>query len=269
MAGKKVLVTGSGTGIGREVALEFAREGARVALHYTHSEKGAASAVQEILADGGEAAAFKADFASMEDVRQLGNQAFEFLGGIDVLVNNAGISFNLPFEEVTSDQFDLLYNVNVRGPFFLTQAAVALMEEQGGVVINTSSVHAYEGMVEHSIYAGTKGAIVAYTRQLAVELAPRGVRVNAIAPGAIVVDNYFKADPDFDVEGTARTIPCGFIGLPLDIARAAIFLASDDARFIIGQTIIVDGGTTSWMPFTEGFRGRIKGQFGTGYVPGF
>jgi NAD(P)-dependent dehydrogenase (short-subunit alcohol dehydrogenase family) len=268
MAGKKVLVTGSGTGIGREVALEFGREGAEVVLHYSHSKAGAASAVEELHQHGVRAAVFQADFAQVEEVRRLGRQTLEFLGGLDALINNAGITMNRPFEKVEPEQFDRLYHVNVRAPFFLTQALLPALVESQGAVINLSSVHAFEGYPEHSVYAGTKGALVAYTRELAIELALKGVRVNAIAPGSVVVENHYKAMPDLDLEAGGRNIPCGFVGVPLDIARVAVFLASADARYIVGQTLIVDGGTTSWMPFSDAFRQPMGVQFGRGYVPG-
>ena len=268
MQGKRALITGAGTGIGREVALEFAREGAVVALHYAHSADGAESAVAEIEGAGGQAAAFKADFTDVNAVTQLANHAVEFLGGLDVLINNAGITMNLPFEEVTPEQFDTLYNVNIRAQFFLTQATLSQLIESQGIVINLTSIHAFEAYPEHSVYAGTKGAIVAYTRELSIELAVKGVRVNAIAPGAVEVENHYKVVPDYDPKANGQMIPCGFEGVPLDIARVAVFLASDDARYIVGQTLIVDGGTTSWMPFNDDFRKRGDVRFGKGYVPG-
>ena len=155
MDGMRVLVTGSGTGIGKGIALEFAREGAVVALHYSHSAAGAREAVQEILAAGGKASAFAADFSKRDEVRGLAGEALSFLGDIDVLVNNAGISLTFPFERVTGEQFDLLYAVNVGAPFFLTQALLPrLRESKNPSVINLSSVHAYEGAPEHSVYAG-------------------------------------------------------------------------------------------------------------------
>jgi len=269
MAEKLVLVTGSGTGIGREVALEFAREGAAVALHYAHSAEGAMSAVEEIRRGGGKATAIRADLNHVEEARRLAKEAVEFLGGLDVLVNNAGITMNLPFEKVAPEQFDTLYRVNVRAQFFLTQAALpAMLGRGGGAIVNLTSIHAFEGHTEHSVYAGTKGAIVAYTRALAIELAPKGIRVNAIAPGAVPVESHARAAPGSDPKAVGKFIPVGFAGEPVDIAKVAVFLASDDARYILGQTLIVDGGTTSWMPFSDAFRRPMDAQFGRGYVPG-
>ena len=269
MEGKRVLVTGSGTGIGRGVALEFAREGAAVVLHYAHSEAGAASALDEIRRDGGTAEVFQADLADIEQVRALASQAIDFLGGLDVLVNNAGITMNKPFLQVTPEQFDTLYDVNIRGMYFLTQAAVPTMIEQGsGAVINLTSVHAFAGMTEHTIYAGTKAAIVGFTRVLALELATKGVRVNAIAPGWILVENHLKVLGEFDQQSAGSTIPAGVIGAPNDIGKLALFLASDESRYIVGQTLVIDGGMLAIMPLSGDFREPRQEQWGQGYVPG-
>ena len=135
MKDKRVLVTGSGTGIGREIGLEFAREGASVVFHYAHSEDGAASAVKEARQIGSRAEVFRADFNDVASVKNLAEQSIEFLGGLDILVNNAGITMNLPFEKVTPEQFDTLYNVNIRSMFFLTQATLSSLLESNGVVI--------------------------------------------------------------------------------------------------------------------------------------
>jgi len=268
MQHKRVLVTGAGTGIGRGIALELARRGCRVAVHYSHSAAGAEATVADIVAHGGDARCFRADFTQVDQVQGLAAAAMEYLGGLDVLVNNAGITANIPFERVTPEQFDTLYGVNIRAMFFLTQKLVPALEKSAGCVVNITSIHAYEGMREHTVYAGTKGAIVAFTRTLAIELAPRGIRVNGLAPGCVHVENYSKAIPDFTPETAGRSIPAGFCGTPADIGRVVAFLASDDARYILGQVLVVDGGTTSWMPFHEGFAGPLTNTFGTGYVPG-
>jgi len=272
LAGKKALVTGSGTGIGREVALEFARQGAAVVLHYAHAEAGAGSAVEEIRALGRRAAVFQADFDRVDEVQRLAGQALEFLGQVDCLVNNAGITFNQPFASVTPEQFDRMFHVNVRAQYFLLQAVAAdMLQHGGGSVCNLTSVHGLQGAPEHSVYAGTKGAIIAYTRALAVELAHKGIRVNAIAPGCVPVENYRKAMPDFDSgrsEQWIDLIPLGRAGTPLDIARLAGFLCSDDAAFIVGQTIVADGGTVALMSLISDFRHTSTARFGTGYLPG-
>lgn len=268
-AAKRVLVTGAGTGIGRGIALAFARHGATVALHYSHSVAGAKATMEEVIAVGGKGGLFAADFAIPSDVVRLAQEATAFLGGIDILVNNAGITMTVPFEDVTIEQFDILCSVNVRAPFFLTQQVLpALRESTSASVINISSIHAFEGRRDYSAYAATRGAIVSFTRQLAIELAPEGIRVNSIAPGSIEVENHYKAVPDLDIVQAGKSIPAGFVGQPADIGDVAVFLASEEARYVVGQTIIVDGGTTSWMPFSEDFLTASAGTHGHGYVPG-
>src|SRR4051812_25919108 len=230
MAGKRVLVTGAGTGIGKGVALEFAKEGATVALHYVHDGEDIEASLAAIQAVGGKVLALKADFRDLKQARKMVGDALDFLGGIDVLVNNAGITMNKPFLEVTEEQFDTLYDVNVRGMFFITQAAVVPMLAQGkGAVVNLASVHAFAGMTEHTVYAGTKAAISAFTRVVALELAPKGVRFNAIPPGWILVENPLKVMTVSDPEAAGHTTPADFVGRPQDIGRLAIFLASDEA----------------------------------------
>ena len=273
MAGKRVLVTGSGTGIGREIALEFARQGADVVVHYAHDEKGARSAVEEIRAMGRRVEAFKADFDRVDEAVRLGEQAIGFLGGLDGLVNNSGITFNKPFLDVKPEQFDRVYHVNIRAQFFLTQRVVKdMLTHGGGAICNITSIHGLSGAPEHSVYAGTKGAIMAYTRSLAVELAHKGIRVNAIAPGWVTVENYYKALPGFNETDAAKVaaekVPLGRSGLKVEIAKLAVFLCSDDAAYIVGQTIVADGGTTSLMSLISDFRNPSTAKFGTGYVPG-
>ena len=272
LAGKKALVTGAGTGIGREIALEFARQGADVALHY-FNEKGARSAAAEIRKLGRRATTFKADFRNVDQAVGVAEQAIRFLGGVNCLVNNAGITMNKPFPDVKRGHFDTLFNVNVRSPLFLTQRVVEhMLKHGGGAICNLSSIHAVQGAPEHSVYAATKGAIMAYTRALAVELAHKGIRLNAIAPGWITVENYFKAIPGFNLRNAARDakvkVPAARYGEPRDIAKLAVFLCSEEAGFIVGQTIVADGGTTALMSLMTDFRGKSTARFGIGYVAG-
>lgn len=273
LAGKKALVTGSGTGIGREVALEFAREGADVVLHYVHEQKGAHSAVEEIQSMGRQATAFQANFDDIDQAVELGDRALSFLGRVDCLVNNSGITVNKPFLETTREQLDILLNVNLRAQFLLTQRLVKeMLGHGGGAICNLTSIHGLQGAPEHTAYAATKGAIISYSRALAMELAHRGIRVNTIAPGWVTVENYYKAIPGFndkDAQETARKkVPVARYGVPLDVAKLAVFLCSDDAGFIVGQTLVIDGGTTSLMSLLSDFRTISTARFGIGYVPG-
>lgn len=271
-AGKRVLVTGADTGIGKEIALEFARQGADVVLHYCHHPQGAFSAVDEIKSMGRNAATIAADFNNLEEVLSLADRAIAAFGSIDVLINNAGISFNKPFLKVTPDQFDKLFNVNFRAEYFLTQRVVAhMLKTGGGAICNISSIHGLQGAPEHSAYAATKGAIIAFTRALAVELAHQGVRVNAIAPGWVTVESYFKAIPGFNEEQARKdahsVVPAARYGLPIDVARLAAFLCSNEASFMVGQTLALDGGTTALMSLISDFRNESTARFGAEYLP--
>ncbi|CAN5775210.1 3-oxoacyl-[acyl-carrier-protein] reductase [soil metagenome] len=268
---KCALVTGSGTGIGREVALEFAREGADVVFHYSSSPKGAESAVEEATKLGVRAKAFQADFSDPQQVERLAGEAQEFLGRIDVLVNNAGITFNKPFLQVEAAQLEKLFAVNVKAGFVLSQKIVpGMIERGGGAICNMTSIHGLVGAAEHAAYAATKGAIIAYTRSLAVEMAHKGIRVNAIAPGWITVDNYFHALPEFHLEqarkDAAEKVPAGRYGVPGDVAKLAAFLCSDEASFIVGQTITIDGGTSALMSLMTDFRSESTARFGERYL---
>ena len=273
LQGTKALVTGSDSGIGHEIGLEFARQGADVVFHYVQDDSSVKAAVKEVESLGRKAAAFHADFDVLDQVMSLADRAREFLGGVNCLVNNAGVTMNRPFLKVTPEQFDKMFHINFRGQYFLTQRIVEdMLQKGGGVICNMSSVHGLQGVPEHSVYAATKGAIIAYTRSLAVELAYRGIRVNAIAPGWITVENYFKCIPGFTQamadEAGYRAIPVARCGEPIDIARLAAFLCSDDASFIIGQTITADGGTTALMSLVSDFRKESTNTFGRGYIPG-
>lgn len=272
LTGRRFLVTGAGTGIGRAVAIALAGMGADVGLHYSHAAEGAEAAATEIRALGRAAVTVHADLSDVAAAIALPTVIAEGLGGLDGVVNNAGITMNRPFLETTTDQFDKLFNVNVRGMYFVTQAAARIMiPAGGGTVVNISSVHAYTAMVEHSVYAATKAAIIGFTRTLSVELIQVGVRVNCVAPGWVLVENQreaLKLDDTFDEVAAAQILPAGFIGTGGDIGNLVAFLSTDDSRYIIGQTIACDGGQVALMPATPNFREPTTVQYGRGYVPG-
>lgn len=269
MKDRRVLVTGAGTGIGRGVALEFAREGAQVALHYYNENAGVNSALETIITAGGKAIRLQGDFKKLDDIQTVFDGARSFLGGIDVLVNNSGITMNRPLEKVTSQQYDTLFDVNVKAAYFLTQAAAPGMISQGkGYVINMASLHAYHAMREHSVYAMTKAAIITMTRSLAIELAPYGVRVNAITPGWCLVENHFEAEPDLDVKKSAEKIPAGRHSTPADIGKLAVFLTTPAADHFVGTNLQYDSGQGALFPNGPDFRMPLTTKFGDGYVEG-
>ena len=252
LIGRKAFITGAGTGIGREVALEFARQGADVVLHYSSSKKGAESAVDEIRASGSKAMCIQADLGQVSECFRAVDAAADYLGGLDILINNAGITEVWDFMTVTPEQFDMLYHVNIRGEFFCAQQAVRHMLKTGkGAIVNMTSVHGFAGMLGHSVYAGTKGAIIAWTREAACELAGKNIRMNAVAPGWIEVESHYTKYEGYDTKSGGNRIPRKRVGQPIDIAKACVYLASDDADFVIGQTLIVDGGTLALMTLSD------------------
>ena len=232
LAGKRALITGVDRGgIGQGIAMELARQGAAVVCHYPYSDEGAAATVAQIQAAGGTAAA-------------------NLLGGLNVLVNNAGLTETRPLADITPAHVEKLFAINLRSQIFCTQQALPYMlKDGGGSVINLASVHSHAGVPDYAVYAATKGAVAALTRHLAVELAPQKVRVNAIAPGLIEVPRYHEDIPDYNPAIFAATVPWGRLGEPADIGKVAAFLASNGADFVTGQTIYVDGGTTAYMSF--------------------
>ena len=247
LKGKCALVTGASTGIGHGVALELACQGADVAIGYNRNAEGAMSAVDEITKMGRRAQAFQGDLSSVEDCFALVDRAIEFLGGLDILVNNAGITTRFSFLDVTPQEFDRMYHLNTRGQFFCAQrAARAMRDHGGGVIINISSIQGLAAQPECTVYDGTKGAILATTRAMAIELAPYHIRVVGVAPGIVAVPRNL-AMKDLNIESLGESVPWGRVGRPKDIAKVCAFLASDDADFIVGTTVVVDGGTIARM----------------------
>jgi glucose 1-dehydrogenase len=247
LLGRKVLVTGSSKGIGRGIATRFAQAGADVVINYNSDPRGAEEALAQIEKMGRRGAIIKANLGTVSEVRDLVTQSAEALGGLDVLVNNAGIERRAAFWDVSESDFDAVLNVNLKGVFFATQAFVQLCRaaERPGKIVNISSVHEELAFPNFAAYCASKGGVRMLTRTLAVELGPLGITINSIAPGAIEtpINTTLLSDP-VKLQSLVRQIPLSRLGKPADIAGLAVFLASDESSYITGTTYLVDGGLT-------------------------
>ena len=239
--GKRALVTGSDQGIGQSIALRLAEEGADVVVNYRKNAEGAEETRAKIAAMGRRCAVVRADVGKFADAGRVVDEAAKALGGLDVLVNNAGVEKNASFTDVTETDYRMVIDVNMTGPFFSTQAFAK--RGQKGTVINISSVHEELPFPHFSAYCMSQGGVKMMTRNLAIELAPLGITINNVAPGAIrtPINEKLLRDPKL-LNPLLENIPLRRLGEPSDVAGVVAFLASADAAYITGTTIIVDGG---------------------------
>lgn len=242
LLGKVALVTGASRGIGRDIAIELAKAGANVAVNYAGSEARANEVVQEIQGLGREAFAVQCDVANADSVAEMVKQTIERWGSLDILVNNAGITRDNLIMRMKEDEWDDVINTNLKGVFLCTKAVTRqMMKQKSGRIINISSVVGESGNAGQANYVAAKAGVIGLTKTTAKELAPRGITVNAVAPGFITTDMTDKLTDEIK-EGMLKMIPLAKFGEPKDIANAVTFLASDDSRYITGQTIHVNGG---------------------------
>lgn len=255
LSGKVALVTGSSSGLGMSIARYFARAGAKVAVHY-HSEKAQADQlVSEIVKEGGIASAFGGDVSNLHDVEEIFSQIDRKLGPVDVLVNNAGIDGKRAMcGEDNPEDWQRVISINLVGPYYCSREAVKRMKpRKGGVIINITSVHEFIPWAGYSAYGAAKAGLSMFTKTLAQELAESGIRVVAIAPGAIKtpINKDVWSNPD-SLKDLLEKIAMPRLGEPDDIGKAAVFLASDLASYITGVTISVDGGMLIYPAFKHG-----------------
>jgi 3-oxoacyl-[acyl-carrier protein] reductase len=243
LKGKVAVVTGASKGIGAAIAKRLGEAGASVVVNYSSSKKDADQVVADIEASGGKAIAVMGNVAKVADVERLFAETEKAFNTLDVLVNNAGVYKFAPLEEISEDEFHRHFNINVLGTILATKEAVKHFGPKGGSIINVSSV-ASAGLADAAVYSGTKGAVDSITHALAAELGPRKIRVNAIAPGGVETEGTHAGGimgGELEKEMIGGT-PLGRIGQPDDIARVAVFLASDDSAWITGERLTASGG---------------------------
>ena len=266
LRGKVAIVTGSGSGIGRCIAETFALEGACVVGASRRAANGQ-PVVDDIVASGGDAVFVQCDVSVEADVTALVGATVERYGRVDILVNNAGVNFVKPFEQVEPEDWDRVVNVDLRGTYLCSRAAIReMLKTGGGAVVNIASVHAHACEGGASPYDAAKWGMVGLTKSLAVEFGRRNIRVNVISPGAIrtqIYDDYLAAvpDPRSFLEWLHGNIPRGRVGTTEEVSRACVFLASDEASYITGANLYVDGGMTSMLYSVQpGAPGAIEGK---------
>ncbi|ACK42224.1 MULTISPECIES: 3-oxoacyl-[acyl-carrier-protein] reductase [Dictyoglomus] len=236
------LVTGGSRGIGRAIVLSFAKEGAKVLINYKGNEKAAMETLEEVKKIGGEGEVFKADVSIEEEVDKMFNFVLEKWGRLDILVNNAGITRDNLLIRMKSEEWDQVINTNLKGVFYCTRSAVKIMLKQRyGRIINISSVIGLRGNIGQANYAAAKAGIIGFTKAVAKEVASRGITVNAVAPGFILTDMTEVLSEEMKKKALEE-IPMGRFGDPKDVASAVKFLASDEAGYITGVVLSIDGG---------------------------
>lgn len=239
--GKVAIVTGASKGIGRSIATQLASVGTNVVINYSSNRAVAQQVVEEIEQIGGEAIAIQANVGKVAEVERLFKETIAHFGRVDILVNNAGIMLTKPFLEITEDEYDRQMDVNVKGTFFASQQAARNMRE-GGRIINFSTSVTRQMFPAYSAYAATKGAVEQITRQLAKELGPKGITINAVAPGPVNTDLFTEGKTQEQITAVGKMNAFGRIGESKDIADVVLFLASEASQWVTGQTIFVNGG---------------------------